>query len=98
MKSLIIKFLGFVSVFAVLVAYAILATSDIRKTRRRGYTPPFIGLVAASDLALCLYVAVELFENYEFFIASMLIASLGPPLLMTAIAAVLPKRRRRTSG
>jgi hypothetical protein len=85
----------------IFAAWFILLASG-RKLRRRGYSPPVIGVVALVSVVLGALIDARLFDflgGEGLGVAVGFVGFLlGTPLLMAAIAIVLPQRGRRRPG
>jgi hypothetical protein len=85
-----------------LFASLFILIASARKLRRRGYTPPAVGLVGLVSLVLGILLGAWLFDvlGGEFLAvaASFVGFTVGSPLIMAAITAALPRWRHRLAG
>jgi hypothetical protein len=84
--------IGFIAMMA---ALGFLGVAAVRKFKKRGYGIGTIVLTAAAGVALCFPVGLRLTAaGPAGFIAGVATATVGPPTVMLAAAALLPRRRR----
>src|SRR5262245_31132367 len=76
--------------------------ASARKLRRRGYSAPAVGLVGLASLVLSILLETWLFDflggQSLAVVAGFVVFTVGSTLIMAAITAGLPRRRRRLAG